>query len=150
MRVKIAREKQTQARDKRASLLEATLQSSNTKEAKLLLSDEVNSKISKDLLKKKLKVEKAKDVERQSMQKILQKSIDKTRKVCIKFTVETPGNLFPFRNADSVINWGLLIYRPTPFNIKPGFAKVILMLKMTYQCLRLKKCWPIYKYSRLC
>ena len=78
-----AREKLIQAREKRASLLAATLESSNTKEAKLLLSDEVNSKISKDLLRKKLKVEKAKDVERQSIQKILQKSIDKTRKVNI-------------------------------------------------------------------
>ena len=68
----------------RESLLKATIQSSNTKEAKLLLSDEVNSKITKDILKKKLKVEKAKDVERQSIQKILQKSIDKTRKVCFK------------------------------------------------------------------
>ena len=75
------REEKQQQKEKRASLVEATKSSSHTRDAKLLLSDEVISKISKENEKKRLKVEKAKNNEKQSIQKILQNSIEKTRKV---------------------------------------------------------------------
>ncbi|KAI6658430.1 Leucine-rich repeat and IQ domain-containing protein 3 [Oopsacas minuta] len=81
LRVQTAREHQLQAKEKRAKLIEATINSSNTKEAKLLLSDEKKFKILKEITKKRLQVEKAKNTEKQSIHKILQKSIDRTRKI---------------------------------------------------------------------
>ena len=81
LRVMSTREEKSQAREKRGSLVEATRNSSHTRDAKLLLSDEVISKISKENKEKRLRVEKAKNYEKQSIQKILQNSIEKTRKV---------------------------------------------------------------------
>eukprot|EP00800_Vazella_pourtalesii_P021095 TRINITY_DN768_c0_g1_i5.p1 TRINITY_DN768_c0_g1~~TRINITY_DN768_c0_g1_i5.p1 ORF type:complete len:760 (+),score=131.50 TRINITY_DN768_c0_g1_i5:550-2829(+) len=81
LRVMSTREEKSQAREKRGSLVEATRNSSHTRDAKLLLSDEVISKISKENKEKRLRVEKAKNYEKQSIQKILQNSIEKTRKI---------------------------------------------------------------------
>ena len=88
-RVKEFREKERQAKDKQSKLMEASLNASNARETSLLLSDKVNAKSSKDFVKKRSRVEKMKEGERQAIQRILQKSIDKTRRVSTTFLMSS-------------------------------------------------------------